>query len=229
MSRRNKLIKFTENLTFPNVYECMEFGNPLLKAKNGDQIAMKGVWKSKHFNNDKPLTLELACGRGEYSLALSERYPERNFIGVDIKGARIWRGAKNALDMGLQNVAFLRARIESITSQFSQDEIDEIWITFPDPFLRDSKANRRLTAPPFLERYRHFLKPGGKINLKTDSPELYAFTLEVIEQEKHKIQIQSNDIYKDALPHPDLDIKTYYEKKHLEDNRIIKFVQFTIS
>ena len=229
MARRNKLLKFTEILTFPNVYENFNHKVNVLSGQNGKEVIMKGKWRSQHFNNDNPLILELACGRGEYSLALGKRYPNKNFIGVDIKGARIWKGAKTALKEGLDNVAFLRTRIEMISAFFNKDEVDEIWITFPDPFLKDKRANRRLTAPGFLSKYYQFLKEGGKINLKTDSDLLFEFTKEVVEEGQHPVHIISDNIYSGDLPHPDLDILTYYERQHLEDKRTIKFIQFSIN
>ncbi|NNE26810.1 MAG: tRNA (guanosine(46)-N7)-methyltransferase TrmB [Saprospiraceae bacterium] len=229
MARRNKLLKFTEILTFPNVYENFNHKVNVLSGQNGEEVEMKGKWRSQHFKNDNPLILELACGRGEYSLALGERYPDKNFIGVDIKGARIWKGAKTALKDGLNNVAFLRTRIEMIGSFFESQEVDEIWITFPDPFLKDKRANRRLTAPGFLNKYHGILKDGGLINLKTDSDLLFEFTKEVVQEGRHPVSIISENIYEGELPHPDLDILTYYERQHLEDKRTIKFIQFTLN
>lgn len=230
MARRNKLEKFTEILTFPNVYQNYNPKENILKWVNGEEVDMKSKWNSHHFKNNNPLVLELACGRGEYSLALGRRYPDKNFIGVDIKGARIWKGAKIALAEDLNNVAFLRTKIEMLNHFIGENEVDEIWITFPDPFLKKSKANRRLTSPSFLKRYHEILKPGGYINLKTDSPQLYEHTHEVLKEEGHTILEDCFDIYKEpSLPHPDLDILTYYEKLHLEDKRKIKFVRFQIN
>ena len=229
MARRNKLLKFTEILTFPNVYENFNHQLNVLSGQNGVEVEMKGKWHSDHFKNSNPIVLELACGRGEYSLELGRRYPEKNFIGVDIKGARIWKGAKIALKEGLDNVAFLRTRIEMIGSFFEKGEVDEIWITFPDPFLKDKRANRRLTAPGFLRKYYGILKKDGTINLKTDSDVLFEYTREVVQEGEHPVLIESSDIYKNDLPHPDLDILTYYERQHLEDKRIIKFIQFLIN
>ena len=227
MSRRNKLLKFTENLTFNNVYEAISYGSSELKRNETDLVVLNGEWNTKHFKNSKPIILELACGRGEYCLALAERYPNINFIGVDIKGARIWKGAKLALENQLSNVAFLRTRIECIDKFFDEGEVDELWITFPDPFLRDSKYNRRLTSPNFLALYKKLLKPGGLIHLKTDSPELYEHSLEVIEELQLELIIQDDDIYASAeLPQRDLDIKTYYERQHLEKGKKIKYLQF---
>jgi len=146
MATRNKLQKFAELLRMPNVYECFDFMHPELTGKDGTLVELKGRWGADHFGNAKPITLELACGRGEYTVDLARQYPERNFIGVDIKGARIWKGARIALAEELHNAAFLRTRIEAIDHFFAPGEIAEIWITFPDPFLKKGKSNRRLTA-----------------------------------------------------------------------------------
>jgi len=227
MSKRNKLQKFAELLTFSNVYENFDPKLPELAGMNGLPADMKGRWAQQHFGNKQPITLELACGRGEYSLDLARRYPDRNFIGVDVKGARIWKGAKIALAEKLHNVAFLRTRIELIAQFFEPEEIEEIWITFPDPFLENSKTNRRLTAPNFLAEYRKVLKPGGLIHLKTDSPELYGFTLETIATEPGvKLFYHNDDIYAQPLALPELEIKTHYERIHLSERKTIKYVQF---
>lgn len=227
MASRNKLQKFAEIVSFPNVYENYDPKNPGLVGVDHEPVDLKGKWNSDHFKINNPITLELACGRGEYSIGLGEMYPSRNFIGVDVKGARIWKGAKIALEKELHNVAFLRTRIEQINLFFEKDEIDEIWITFPDPFLKDSKENRRLTSPNFLKRYREILKPGGVINLKTDSPELYTYTKEVLADRDDLITLYDNeDIYRSELEFPELELKTYYEKSHLEDGRLIKFIRF---
>ncbi len=229
MGRKNKLKKFADLFEFSNVYESFEAKNPGITAKDGSTIDMKGKWRSDHFKNDHPLVLELACGRGEYSVQMARRDPKTNFIGVDIKGARIWKGAKIALEEKLDNVAFLRTRIEMIEYFFAADEIDEIWITFPDPFLRKSKANRRLTAPMFLDRYRKILKPGGFVHLKTDAPSLHEFTLETIQDdEKCIIDYQNDDIYSGPLENELLAFKTYYEYMHLEAEKTIKYIRFSI-
>ena len=229
MSKRNKLQKFAENLAFHHVFENFDISNPQLIGQHGKEVDMKGVWGSDFFKNSNPITLELACGRGEYSLGLARRYPNRNFIGVDIKGARIWRGATNAIDENLENVAFLRTRIEIVDRFFEKGEISEIWITFPDPFLKKGKSNRRLTAPIFLDLYKKMLPPGGVIHLKTDSPELYEFSLEVLaEQSEIILEYQNDDIYSGPLPIPELDIKTYYEKMHLANGLTIKYVCFKL-
>lgn len=230
MSKRNKLQKFAELLTFPNVYENYNPMEPQLYGLNGEPASLKGDWAAKHFGNDKPITLELACGRGEYTLGLGRQNPHRNFIGVDVKGARIWKGARIALEEGLSNIAFLRLRIEYISNFFLPGEASEIWITFPDPFLRNSKANRRLTAPRFLDEYKKVLAAGGLVHLKTDEPQLFEYTLEVLgKYPGAEILYQDDDIYAKPLPMPELELKTYYEKMHLEEGKKIKYVRFRLN
>jgi len=169
----------------------------------------------------------LACGKGDYTVALAMDYPDHNFIGVDIKGARLWRGAKTAMDGSMLNVAFLRTRIEFIDRFFASEEVSEIWITFPDPF--EGKITRRLTSPPFIERYRKILKSGGIIHLKTDSRLLYDFTLDVIHSDSRCHVLYANpDIYNSPLEFKELEHKTYYEKKHLAEGRTIKYLRFKI-
>lgn len=187
---------------------------------------MRGQWHSHHFKNDNPITLELACGGGEYTLEMARMHPDRNFIGIDIKGNRIWKGARVALAEKLDNAAFARMRIEKIDHFFGENEITDIWITFADPFLK--KPNRRLTAPIFYDRYRKFMRPEGRMHLKTDSPELYEYTMETIEAEKLNIEYQDEDIYSKPLPMPELDFKTYYERMHLEAKKTIKYVRFKL-
>ncbi len=229
MSRRNKLEKFAELLIFPNVYECFDPTDPHLIGLHGEKADLRGQWAAQHFQNDRPIVLELACGRGEYTLGLARRCPERNFIGVDIKGARIWKGARIALQEELKNAAFLRIRIEQIAAFFAPGEVSEIWITFPDPFLRKSKANRRLTSPPFLGEYRKILRPEGRIHLKTDAPNLYEYTLQVLsDTEAATMLYHDDDIYRRALPVSGLEIKTYYERMHLQEGKTIKYVQFSL-
>ncbi len=208
---KKKLARFAELDTFTNVFQFKK--------------EMKGRW-AEHFGNSNPITLELACGKGEYTLGLAQMYPERNFIGIDIKGNRIWRGAKLALDQSLVNVAFLRIGIHHLTDYFEVGEIDEIWITFPDPHLRFSRQKQRLTHPRFLKMYRQICKPDSVINLKTDSDELCAYTLEVIEEEKLKIVQKSNNIYQWKERPPELDIPTYYENRWLAEGKKIKYVSF---
>ena len=227
MSTRNKLQKFAEVLAMPNVYESFDPTRPQLLGKDGEEVRLRGRWGRGHFANDHPLTLELACGRGEYTLDLARRYPDRNFLGVDIKGARIWRGAKTALEEGLDNAAFLRTRIEVVDAFFEAGEVSEIWITFPDPFLKKGKENRRLTAPRFLDRYRAILRPGGLCHLKTDSQELYAFTRDVLAARPDiEVLYQDDDIYAKPLPLPELATETYYERMHRDLGKTITYTQF---
>ncbi len=230
MGRRNKLQKFAEVYSFPNVYENFDAFEPGLTGKDGLMIDLKGKWKELHFQNQNPITVELACGKGDYTIGLGRLFPDRNFIGVDIKGARIWRGAKTALEQNLGNVAFLRTRIEQITLFFDEQEVDEIWITFPDPFLRNSKANRRLSSGMFLSLYQRILKRGGLIHLKTDDPTLYEFTLQMLaEREDFQLVYCDEDIYSKPLYRPELDIKTFYERQHLAVGKTIKYVQFRLN
>ena len=230
MSKRNKLQKFAEVLSFPNVYENFDARRPELAGLNGAIVELKGEWNEKHFGRTAPITLELACGGGEYTLGLGRMYPDRHFIGVDVKGARIWKGARVALAEELDNVAFLRTRIEQIEYFFAPGEIDEIWITFPDPFLRKGKANRRLSAGPFLDRYKRILKPGGRIHLKTDERRLYDFTLEVLAgRDDVVIEAQTTDLYAEALPSEELGIKTYYENLHIAPGDTITYLRFRLS
>ncbi|TWI91984.1 tRNA (guanosine(46)-N7)-methyltransferase TrmB [Chitinophaga japonensis] len=210
---QKKLQRFAEIETFPNVLIYPE--------------GMQGRWRA-FFKNTHPLTLELACGKGDYTLALARHFPERNFLGVDLKGNRIWRGAKTALEEPLPNAAFLRTQIEQLGQYFAPGEISEIWITFPDPFLRKSKSKKRLTHPRFLQVYQPLLAPGATINLKTDSEELYAFTQEVTAVCGCKVLEDIPDVY--ALPEvpPLLQIKTHYERMHLSNGRTIRFIRFTL-
>lgn len=229
MSRKNKLQKFADIVSFPNVYECYDVQRPSLVGVGMQPVVLKGRWRQEHFHNTNPIALELACGGGEYTVALAQQFAERNFIGVDIKGNRLWRGAKNALEMGLTNAAFLRTRIEVIEYFFAPNEVDEIWITFPDPFPRPSKVNRRLTSPFFLEKYRRILRPGGLVHLKHDDPDFFRFTLDVIANEpKCRLLYADDDIYAKPLPWPELGIRTRYENMHLAEGKPIKYARFQI-
>ncbi|MBK8517454.1 MAG: tRNA (guanosine(46)-N7)-methyltransferase TrmB [Saprospiraceae bacterium] len=226
---KNKLNKFSDLLRFPHVYENYDPKFPKLLKFKDVEADLSGKWASDHFENDNPIILELACGRGEYTEALAQAYPEINFIGLDVKGARIWQGAKNTLDKGLKNAAFLRTRIEQIDLFFAPDEISGIWITFPDPYLRQSKENKRLTSDRFLNLYKKIIKPGAIIHLKTDDPTLYEFTLETLNL-FHGVHIiyHNDDIYSGPLAYEELQYKTWYEKNHLADGRKIKYIRFTI-
>ncbi|MFK7808718.1 MAG: tRNA (guanosine(46)-N7)-methyltransferase TrmB [Saprospiraceae bacterium] len=224
MSRKNKLKRFSDLLQMENVYENFDTKTDKLVLEPGKELSMKGRWNKDHFKNNNPITLELACGKGEYTVGLAKRYPNRNFIGVDIKGARIWKGAQEAREGNLDNVAFLRTRIELIYNFFEAGEIDEIWIIFPDPFLK--KENRRLTSNPFLETYKKILRPEGIVQLKTDDPTLYDFTVETWKDNKdYELLYHKDDIYASELFTEDLTIQTYYEGKHLKAGRTIKYVR----
>ena len=222
---KDKLRKFAEMETFKNVFQNTSYREPILFGANKEQFDLTGKWAVKAFKNKNPITLELACGKGEYTLALAQKYPEQNFIGVDIKGNRIWRGAKTALELGLENVAFLRTKIELLHHFFEPNEIAEFWITFSDPFLK--KPNNRLTAPRFLKLYRSISGSNTMMNLKTDSPELYSFTQGVAMAEGLRIEIDCIDVYEKGLQLDDiLNVKTHYEKMHLEKGRVIKYLKF---
>lgn len=229
MGRKNKLRKFAEVLSFPNVYECYNVQAPVLVGVDMQEIDLKGRWNEAHFKNDHPITLELACGGGEYTVGLAQRFPERNFIGVDVKGNRLWKGAKTALEQNIANAAFLRTRIEIIDRFFAPGEVSEIWITFPDPFPRASKENRRLTSPFFHEKYRQILQARGLLHLKHDDPDFYAFTLESIASDPRCQLIYTNDdIYATELPWPELAIQTLYESFHLAAGKKIKYVRYRV-
>ena len=222
-----KLIRFKELATFPNVFQYPENK----KGKWADFFA-KGpkdsFWSIPSGMNKNPITLELACGKGEYTVGLGEMFPDRNFIGVDLKGNRIWVGAKKALQNKLTNVAFLRTQIDQITEYFAEDEIAEIWITFPDPQLRISKVKKRLTHPKFLRLYQQFLMPGGLIHLKTDSPDLYHFTKLVIEMYNCKIHKDIVDVHKEDSISPELNIKTYYETLDIAQSNRVHYLCFSL-
>lgn len=186
----------------------------------------KGAWNSEIFGNNNPIVLELACGKGEYSIGLGQMYPDKNFIGFDIKGNRLWVGAKKAEELELENVRFFRAYIDHLDQFFAVNEIDEIWIIFPDPQLK--KDRKKLTSPKFLDLYGPLLKKGAPINLKTDSPELYEFTKEVIEDRGFTLHQDLPDVYATDTVSKELSIRTYYETKHLEHGRTIRFLSFSL-
>jgi tRNA (guanine-N7-)-methyltransferase len=212
---KDKLRRFAEIAEFANVLQ-LDQGKP-----------MYGQWSKGFFKNDNPLVLELACGKGEYTVNLATLFPDKNFIGIDYKGNRIWRGAKTAIEEGINNVAFLRIQIETLLDYFAPGEIDEIWITFPDPQPQLSREKKRLTSPRFLNMYKVVLKPGGMMNLKTDNDGLHAYTVEKVDELGLKKHIQTEDLYHSAFANEVLSIKTYYERKYLKDNKNINYVQFS--
>lgn len=213
---KDKLRKFAEIDTFDNVYQ-MEEGKPL-----------KGKWAADHFNNNNPIVLELACGKGEYAVQMARLFPEKNFIGVDLKGNRIWRGARTGVDEGIKNLAFLRIQIEDVMDYFAADEVDEIWITFPDPQPQDSREKKRLTFPGFLAKYKTFLKPEGRINLKTDNDGLYLYTVEVVENLGLSYYKKTDQLYNSEFYDEVLSIKTHYERIYLKHNKNINYIQFSL-
>ncbi len=188
---------------------------------------MQGQW-SAFFKNNNPITLELACGKGEYSVGLGRLYPNRNFIGIDIKGNRIWRGAKTAIEENIENVAFIRSHIDKITDYFAPGEVDEIWITFPDPQLRLSRMKKRLTFPRFLRLYRQILKPDGIVHLKTDSPDLYHFTKNVISLYGLELLKDDDNIYSRDTISPELSIKTHYEGLDIAGSNRVHYLRFRL-
>lgn len=212
---KDKLRKFAEVATFENVVQ-LDAGKEL-----------KGKWASQFFKNENPVILELACGKGEYTVNLAKLFPHINFIGIDYKGNRIWRGAKTALEEGIPNVGFLRIQIETILEYFEEGEIDEIWITFPDPQPQISREKKRLTHPKFLERYKSLLKEDGIMHLKTDNDDFYAYTLEQIDLANLLKIKETTDLYKSDLQNEVLSIKTYYERKYLAHSKNINYVEWT--
>ena len=223
MGSKNKLKRFRENETFSNVIQ------PEREEVMEGDFKYRGKWRSDFFKNEKPLVLELGCGKGEYSVGLAEAYPEKNFIGIDIKGARFWRGAKTALEEGLENVAFLRSQIELIDLLFSENEVDEIWITFPDPQIKYKRTKHRMTNSEFLQKYKKILKPQGVVNLKTDSEFMHGYTLGLLHGEGHEVIQANHNVYKnDYSPKEVTGIQTFYEKQYLEQGKPITYVQFRI-
>lgn len=210
---QKKLQRFGEIKTFNNVLEYPE--------------DMRGQWHAFYKNNN-PIILELACGKGEYTTGLAALYPQKNFLGVDVKGNRLWAGAKLALQNGLNNAAFLRTQISRIDEYFAPKEVDEIWITFPDPQLRHSKARKRLTHPNFLKKYRHFLAPGGQVHLKTDSPSLYEFTKKVIEYYQLKLVEDNANVHAQTKIKQELLIKTHYESLDIAGSNTIFYLCFSL-
>jgi tRNA (guanine-N7-)-methyltransferase len=222
---KRKLERFAENATFEHFFqptwESLQEGFPL-----------KGHWLTDYFRNQHPIIIEIGCGKGEYTVGLAEKYPKSNFIGIDKKGARMWRGARTTKENSLPNVAFVRMRVENIEGVFGQQEVDELWITFPEPQPNSPKTKKRFTSPEFLKRYGNILKPGGLIHLKTDNDMFYNYTLDVIKEFNHTIHYLTEDLYanasnpevKDVIP-----VQTHYEKMWLEKGLKIKYVRFQLN
>lgn len=217
---KNKLKKFAEMETFTSVFQY-----PWGRLKR-ETFPLRGVWNSEYFKNDNPIILELGCGKGEYTIGLARRHPDRNYIGMDIKGARIWSGARQGIQEGLDNVAFIRSEIESLEAFFTPGEVAEIWITFPDPQMQ--KTRKRLTSARFLSLYRTILKPGGIIHLKTDSPFLYTFTSRIVKENNLPLIRETSDLYGSGLADPATSIKTFYEQQWLSRGKSIKLLSFRL-
>ncbi len=219
---KNKLARWAE-------LEQMAFVvQPPFEEVFGKDHALKGRWGREFFGNDRPIVLELGCGKGEYTVGLARRSPEKNFLGLDIKGARMWRGAVTARDEGLKNVGFLRTRIELIDAFFDTGEIAEIWITFPDPQPTRRRARKRLTHPRFLDKYRRLLRPGGVVHLKTDNRPLYEYTLRVVQLNNFPVEEHTADLYGSAPGGPAAEIQTYYERQFLEEGKRICYLRFRL-
>jgi len=220
---KNKLKRFKENETFSNVIQ------PTREEITNKEFHLKGKWAKEFFKNDLPIVLELGCGKGEYSVGLAKMYPEKNFLGIDIKGARFWRGAKTAVEEEMNNVGFLRTQIELIDLIFAENEVDEIWITFPDPQIKYKRTKHRLTNTEFLQKYKKILKPDGVVNLKTDSEFMHGYTLGLLHGEGHEILHANHDVYKNEYsPEEVVGIQTFYENQYLEENKRITYIKFRV-
>lgn len=223
MGSKNKLKRFNENENFHNVIQ------PTREEVVNQQLNLKGNWNKTFFKNENPIVLELGCGKGEYTVGLAERYPNKNFIGIDIKGARFWRGAKTAVENNMNNVAFLRTQIELIEHCFAENEVSEIWITFPDPQIKYKRSKHRMTNATFLQRYKKILQPNGLMHLKTDSEFMHGYTLGLLHGEGHEVLYANHNIYKnEGAPDVVTAIQTFYEKQYLEINKPITYIQFKI-
>ena len=223
MGSKNKLKRFNENETFANVVQ------PKRDELVNGEFNLKGQWNSSFFKNNNPLILELGCGKGEYTIGLAKKYPNKNFIGIDIKGARFWRGAKTAVEEGIENAAFLRTQIELIEYAFAEKEVDEIWITFPDPQIKYKRTKHRMTNSEFLERYKKILKPDGVVNLKTDSEFMHGYTLGLLHGAGHEVLYANHNVYKqEGSPEEVTAIQTFYESQYLEKNKAITYIRFKI-
>lgn len=222
MGSKNKLKRFKENESFSNVVQ------PLRDELVAGRFVHIGAWR-KFFGNPNPIVLELGCGKGEYTVALARRFPNKNFIGIDIKGARLWRGAKTAIEKNISNVAFLRTQIELINYAFAENEVSEIWLTFPDPQIKYKRRKHRLTNPEFLDKYKEILVPEGILHLKTDSEFLHGYTLGLLQGRGHKILYANHDVYRnEGSPEVVTDIQTFYENQYLQKGKPITYIQFRL-
>lgn len=220
---KNKLKRFKENESFDNVIQ------PGREEIMSGAFKRKGSWDS-YFGNDYPIVLELGCGKGEYTLGLARMFPDRNFIGVDIKGARFWRGAKTALEEGISNVAFLRCQIELIDKVFAENEVSEIWITFPDPQIKYKRTKHRLTNQTFLEKYKYILREGGVIHLKTDSEFMHGYTLGLLHGLDMQVLYSNHHVYRnEGSPAEVTGIQTFYEEQYLEAGKPITYIKFRVT
>lgn len=229
MSAKNKQQKFAELSTFPNTFQNFTPQRPQLINARKEPIDYRGAWNAKFFKRDAPIVLELACGKAEYARFLAEKNPDQNFFGVDVKGNRLWKGAKYALEHGMTNIGFLRTPIEQLPHFFDKDEVAALWITFPDPYPRKAKARKRLTSSRFLSYYRQFTHSDGIVHLKTDADLLFDFTLEVIQEERLPVLRLVRDVYAECPDDELLTHQTFYEKMHLDEGRIIKYVSFRLN
>ena len=224
MGSKNKLKRFKENETFDNVFQ------PTRDELTKGNYNLKGKWREKVFKNENPLVLELGCGKGEYTVGLAKRYPNKNFVGIDIKGARFWRGAKTAIEEDIDNAAFVRTQIELIEYVFDANEVDEIWITFPDPQIKYKRTKHRLTNFQFLERYRKILKPDGLMHLKTDSEFMHGYTLGLLHGLGYEVLYANHNVYKlEGSPEEVTQIQTFYENQYLEKDKAITYIRFKIN
>ena len=224
MGSKNKLKRFKENETFENVFQ------PLREELTEGDFKPKGNWNAAVFKNDNPIVLELGCGKGEYTVGLAKRYTNKNFIGIDIKGARFWRGAKTAIEENIPNAKFIRTQIELIDYVFAENEVDEIWITFPDPQIKYQRTKHRMTNLQFLERYKKVLKPAGIMHLKTDSEFMHGYTLGLLHGAGHEVQYANHNVYKqEGSPAEVTEIQTYYESQYLEQDKPITYIRFLIN
>jgi tRNA (guanine-N7-)-methyltransferase len=217
---KKKLIHFRENLTFPHLFQ------PRYSEIEAD-FRLSSRWGKDFFFNTHPIIIELGCGKGEYTVGLAERYPDRNFIGIDFKGARLWRGARTVREKEMKNVAFIRTQVDHINKYFGTGEVSEIWITFPDP--QPGKERKRLTAPVFLDRYRILLTPEGILHLKTDDQDFYKYTLGIIGLYGHTLISSTDDLYHSGILEDVVSIRTYYEKKWLEIGKKICYIKFKLN